>query len=226
LRKGSEFLSAIWEKLSYRIIMYGIPVGDAVLEASNTEKGLTITTRVSSNAVISSVYPVNDFIETQLVCGNYLITNINQREGPYTRDTGFTLMLRERRAFSLDRLRDRFETDPLPRDDVMDPITGFYFLRNQPFEVGKSMLLHLYDGNEYAPTPVEVLRSERLHVSGLGEVETLVVHPLLATAGFFRRTGDMTVWITADAYRVPVRMETRIPLGKVTAELVSSEVER
>lgn len=226
LRKGSEFLAAVRERLTYRIVMFGIPVGEAVLEAANSARGFTITTRVTSNAAISSVYPVDDLVEIQLVCGNYLVTRISQHEGSYSRNSGFTLMLRERKAFSLDRLRGRLETDPLPREDVLDLISGFYFLRNQPVEVGKSMLLHLYDGNAYTPTVVEVPRSERIHVSGLGEVETLVVHPLLTTPGFFRRTGEILVWLTADAYKVPVRMQTSIALGKVTAELVSAEVER
>jgi hypothetical protein len=226
LRKGSEFLAAAREKLTYGIVMFGVPVGEAVLEAVNSQGGFTITTRVTSNAVIASVYPVDDFIETQLVCGNYLVTKIRQHEGSYTRNAGFTLMLRERKAFSLERLRDGFVTETLPRDDILDIISGFYFLRNQPVKVGKSLMLHLYDGDKYAPTVVEVLRNERIHVSGLGDVETLVVHPLLTISGYFQRTGEMLVWLTADENKVPVRMQTSIALGKVTAELVSAEVER
>ncbi|HEY6839360.1 MAG TPA: DUF3108 domain-containing protein, partial [Geobacteraceae bacterium] len=201
-------------------------VGEAVLEAVGKEDGITITSRVKSNAAISSVYPVDDFAESRLVCGNYLVTTIREHEGDYTRNAGFTLMLREKKVFSGERLRDRFVTEALPRDDVLDLMSGFYFARNQPMEVGRTMLLHLYDGDQYAPTEVEILRSERVHVAGLGDVETLVVHPRLTTPGFFRRTGDITVWLTADAYKVPVRMETSIRLGKVTAELVSAEVER
>ena len=177
--------------------------------------------------LLSQAYtPLTISVETHLVCGNYLVTKIRQHEGSYTRNTGFTLMLRERKAFSLGRLRGGFITEPLPRDDVLDVISGFYYLRSQPIEAGKSLLLHLYDGDEYAPTVVEVLRNERIYVSGLGEVETLVVHPLLTIFGYFQRSGEMLVWLTADEYKVPVRMQTSIALGKVTAELVSAEAER
>ena len=104
LRKGSEFLSVARERLTYRIIMFGIPVGEAILEAANNAGTFVITIRVASNAAISMLYPVDDLVETRLVCGNYLVTRINQHEGNYSRNSGFTLMLRERRAFSVDRL--------------------------------------------------------------------------------------------------------------------------
>lgn len=46
------------------------------------------------------------------------------------------------------------------------------------------------------------------------------------TEGIFRRTGDVLIWVTDDQYRVPVKFVTSIALGQVTAELVSSDVQR
>lgn len=228
LRKADEFLAAGREKLSYRISMFGIPVGEAMIEAvrEREREEVTITTRVRSYPVISAVYPVDDVIETRLVAGNYLITRIRQREGTFTGDSGFTLMMREKKAFWADRLRNRYATHSLPREDVTDIVSGFYFLRNKRLEVGQPVVLHLFDSNEYAPTTVEVLRREGVTLPGGRTVDTLVVHPLLKTAGIFRRTGDMMIWVTDDAYKVPVRMETAISLGRVRAELVAAESEQ
>ncbi|MBE2888011.1 DUF3108 domain-containing protein [Geobacter anodireducens] len=228
LRKADEFLAAGREKLTYRITMLGIPVGEAMIEAvrEREREEVTITTRVRSYPVISAVYPVDDVIETRLVAGNYLITRIRQREGAFTGDSGFTLMMREKKAFWADRLRNRYATHLLPREDVTDIVSGFYFLRNKRLEVGQPVVLHLFDSNEYAPTTVEVLRREGVTLPGGRTVDTLVVHPLLKTAGIFRRTGDIMIWVTDDAYRVPVRMETAISLGRVRAELVAAESEQ
>jgi hypothetical protein len=52
------------------------------------------------------------------------------------------------------------------------------------------------------------------------------VHPILKTEGFFGRSGEVLVWLTDDEKKVPVKMEAEIPLGKVTAELVSAETEK
>ncbi|BBA71156.1 DUF3108 domain-containing protein [Geobacter sulfurreducens] len=225
LRRAGEFLVPGREKLTYRITMLGIPVGEAMIEAvrGREREEVTITTRVRSYPVISAIYPVDDVIETRLVAGNYLITRIRQREGTFTGDSGFTLMMREKKAFWADRLRNRYATHLLPREDVTDIVSGFYFLRNKRLEVGQPVVLHLFDSNEYAPTTVEVLRREGVTLPGGRTVDTLVVHPLLKTAGIFRRTGDMMIWVTDDAYKVPVRMETAISLGRVRAELISAE---
>jgi hypothetical protein len=226
LLSGDEFVPDAREKLTYRIMLFGIPAGTAVLEATNKGGEMRITTRVNSNDVFSSFYPVDIFVDTRLVVGNYLLTRIRQHEGSTTSDTGFTLMLREKNAFWVDRLKKRYANSPLPREDVKDMISGFYYLRNQRLEVGKPVQLYLFDSNQYVPTTVEVLRKEHLRLPGLREADTLVVHPILKTDGFFHSTGEILVWLTDDEKKVPVKMEAQISLGKVTAELVSAESEK
>jgi len=226
VRKTGEFLATKKEKLTYRISLLKVPVGNAVMEASNKDGELQITVKITSNAVFSTIYPVDDLVETRMITGNYLLTRVRQSEGSYRGDFGFTLMLREHQAFWVDRLTNRYDYQPLPVDDVMDAVSGFYFLRNRDLKVGKEEQLNLFDSNEYSPTTIEVLRRERIGLPGGREVDTLVLHPLFKTAGFFRRTGDVMIWLTDDKFRVPVRMETSITLGKVTAELVSAESEQ
>jgi hypothetical protein len=223
VRTAGEFLATTREKLTYRISLLKIPVGTAVMEAINNDGELRISVKITSNAVLSAIYPVDDLVETRMIKGNYLLTRVRQKEGSYRGDFGFTLFLREHKAFWVDRLANRYDYQPLPGDDVMDAVTGFYFLRNQELEVGKGVLLHLFDSNEYSPTTVEVLRRERIDLPGSREVDTLVLHPLFKTAGFFRRTSDIMIWLSDDQFRVPVRMETFITLGKVTAELIAAE---
>ena len=197
------------------------------MEASNKDGELRITTRITSNAVFSAIYPVDDLIETRMIKGNYLLTRVRQSEGSYRGDFGFTLMLREHQAFWVDRLTNRDNYQPLPVDDVMDAVSGFYFLRNRDLEVGKSELLHLFDSNEYSPTsggsaaPGTYRPARRQG----GEHPGSSTHSLKPRR-FFRRTGDIMIWLSDDKFRVPVRVETFITLGKVTAELVSAESEQ
>jgi hypothetical protein len=226
VRKGNEFVPVAMEKLTYRVMLYGVPTGTAVLEAANKNGEVRITARVTSNEVFSSVYPVDIFVDTRLMVGNYLLTHIRQHEGSTTGDTGFTLMLREKNAFWVDRLNKRYSNIPLPSEDVMDMISGFYYLRNRNLEVGKPVLLHLFDSSRYVPTTVEVLRKEHLRLPAFREADTLVVHPILETDGFFHTSGDIFIWLTDDEKKVPVKMEAQIPLGKVTAELVAAESEK
>jgi hypothetical protein len=223
LRKTGEFLATQGEKLTYRISMLGIPVGNAELEAKQEQGEVRITLHIQSNPAASQLYPVDDSVETRHIGGNFILSRIRQSEGSFRGDRGFTLFLREKSVFWIDRLKNRSLQEPLPNSAVVDILSGLYYLRNQPLEVGKSVVLEIFDSNRYAPTTVAVLRKEHLTLPGLREVDTLVIHPELKTEGVFRRTGEIMIWLTDDEKRVPVKVETRISLGKVTAELVSAE---
>jgi len=93
-------------------------------------------------------------------------------------------------------------------------------------KVGATELLQIYDSDRYTELPVDILRQEKITLPGLRQVDTLVIQPKLKTEGIFRRTGDVLIWVTDDQNRVPVKFVTSIALGQVTAELVSSDVQR
>jgi hypothetical protein len=225
LRTADEFMSSKKEKLSYLISLLGVPVGSVELEAKNENNEVRITLRTRSNSALSGIYPVDDIMETRHLAGNFIITKIRQREGTFSSDIGFTIFLRDKRVFWIDRIRKRYLNETIPNSDVLDTLSSFYYLRNRPLLVGTTELLHVYDGDIYAPVPIDVLRREEVRLRNLKKVDCLLLRHVKQKGGIFRRTGDMLIWVTNDEYRVPVRVETTTPLGKVTVELVSAETE-
>jgi Protein of unknown function (DUF3108) len=226
LRTAGEFLQAQGEKFTYRISMLGIPVGSALLTATSDKAEVRITLKVVSNSALSSLYPIDDLIETRHLAGNFIISKIKQREGNYRSDKAFTIFLRDKNVFWLDRQTMRSSREQLPNSDVVDLLSGFYYLRNRQLTVGTSVVLDVYDSDDYVQLPIAVLRREVLPVNGV-QTAALVVRPQFTTgSGVFKRTGPMLIWLSDDDKRVPLKIETSIPLGKVTAELVSAEVER
>jgi len=225
LRTASEFVSSRSEKLTYLITLLGLPVGSVDLEAKNENNEVRITLRTRSNGALSSVYPVDDIMETRHLGGNFIITKIRQHEGTFSSDIGFTIFLRDKRVFWIDRIRNRYSNETIPNSDVLDTLSSFYYLRNRPLQVGKTELLHIYDGDVYAPVPVEVLRQEEIRLRNLTKVDSLVLRHVKQEGGIFRRTGDMMIWLTNDANKVPVKVETSTPVGTVTVELVSAETQ-
>jgi len=221
--KSSDFMTVQHEKLSYLISMHGVPIGSAELEAQN-EKGLTsITLRVRSNPVISNIFPVNDVVETQHIDGMFIMTKIRQQEGSFRSDEMFTINLYKKRVSWVDFVQSRSLKMTVPTEEVLDTLSGIYYLRNLQLQVGKTETLHIYDSETFADVPVEILRREEVRLPNLSTVATLVVRPLQKTAGIFRRTGDILIWMTDDDHKVPVRIVTSIALGTITAELVSAE---
>jgi len=223
LRSLASALASRQEKLSYQISMHGLPIGSAELEAKS-DKGVTsITLRTRSNPALSSFYPVDNLVESQLVDGMYILSKVRQREGSYSADETFTINLRTRKVFWFDLNHSKPVAATLPSDDVLDTLSGIYYLRNRQLQVGRTETLHIFDSETYAEVPVEVLRREEIRLPNLTKVATLVVRPLQKTAGIFRRTGELLIWLTDDERKVPVRIETSVPLGRVTAELVAAE---
>jgi hypothetical protein len=225
LRTSDEFMSSQKEKLSYLISLLGVPVGSMELEAKNENNEVRIILRTRTNSGLSGIYPVDDIMETRHLAGNFIITKIRQREGTFSSDIGFTIFLRDKRVFWTDRIRKRYSNETIPNSDVLDTLSSFYYLRNRPLLVGTTELLHIYDGDIYAPVPIEVLRREEVRLRNLKKVDCLLLRHVKQKGGIFRRTGDMWIWVTNDENRVPVRMETTTPLGKVTVELVSAETQ-
>ncbi|MBJ6727929.1 DUF3108 domain-containing protein [Geomesophilobacter sediminis] len=219
---GSYF-SAQYEKLTYQITKLGIPVGSAELESKNENGVTSVGLRIKTNLAFSAIFPVDDVIETNRIDGRFINTSIRQREGSFRADEMFTINMQKRTVAWNDLVHGRRQKLDVPTTDVVDSLTGIYYLRNRPLEVGKNEVMHVYDSEIYAEVPVEVLRKEEIRLPNLAKVATIVVRPLQKTAGMFRRTGDMLIWMTDDQNRVPVKIETTVAVGRVTAELLSSE---
>ncbi len=226
LRTVGEFLTTEHEKLTYQISMFGLPVGGADLEAKNEHGEVRISLKVTSNAALSALYPVDDLIETRHIGGNFIITKIRQQEGSFFSNRGFTLFLRDRKVFWHNLLTHKSSNETVPTSDVLDLLSGFYYLRGKPLKVGTSEILQVYDSDQYTEIPVQVLRRERVNLPGFRKADTIVIKPQFKTDGIFKRTGDVTIWLTDDEFRAPVKVETSIPLGKVTVELLSAETEK
>jgi hypothetical protein len=225
LRTADEFMSSKSEKLSYLISLLGVPVGSVELVARNENGEVRISLRTRTNTALSSIYPVDDIIATRHIGGNFIITKIRQQEGSYSSDIGFTLFLRDKRVFWIDRIRNRISNETVPTSEVLDTLSSFYYLRNRPLQIGKTEVLHIYDGDSYAPVPVEILRQEEVRLRNFKKMNCLLLRPVKQKGGIFRRTGDMMIWLTNDEDKVPVRIETTTPVGEVTVELVSAETQ-
>ncbi|MBL0225796.1 MAG: DUF3108 domain-containing protein [Geobacteraceae bacterium] len=223
LRATGEFLGTTHEKLVYRISLLGLPVGSAELEANNEKGEVRITLRVKSDTVLSSIYPVDDLIETRHINGNFILTRIQQQEGAFRGDRGFTLFLRDKSVFWIDRLTKRSLKETLPNSEVVDILSGLYFLRTRPLQTGMTEMLHIYDSDTYAAVPVNIIRRETVHLPLFREIHALLIQPQLKTEGVFRRNGDVMIWLSDDQFKVPVKVETSIALGRITAELMSAE---
>jgi len=60
----------------------------------------------------------------------------------------------------------------------------------------------------------------------MGELGTVIVKPELKSEGLFQSKGDILIWLTDDEKRIPVKVETKVPVGNIVARLSSLEMEK
>ena len=95
-----------------------------------------------------------------------------------------------------------------------------HFIRTRSFKVGDSFELAAVSGKKKYKLRVLCHGKEKVKVPA-GEFETLVVEPVLKDDGLFKAKGKLTIWLTDDEVHMPVKMQSKIPVGSIKAELLS-----
>ena len=212
------------ECLVYDLSWTGIDVGRATQEVSADGRTRRIVATFRSNAWLSLFLPVDDRIESSYDAagapfpGMARTYRMRINEGHYRRDREIAFAPELGRAHYRDRLTGEEAEVTIP-PLTYDIYGSFYFVRHLPLEVGKSVYVNVLDGKEARRVEVQVLRREKVRTI-FGRVATIVVRPLVAREGVFEVKKGVTIWLTNDSRRMPVRVETKVTVGSVTATLV------
>jgi len=103
--------------------------------------------------------------------------------------------------------------------NVFDVLSAFYYIRTQPLEVGKSLMLSSHSQKKVYDLEVKIHRKEKIKV-GAGTFRTVVVEPLLKGEGVFKQKGRLLIWLTDDELKIPVQMTSAVTIGHITSELI------
>jgi hypothetical protein len=104
-------------------------------------------------------------------------------------------------------------------DQMYDMITAIYATRLMPLTVGKKISLPVSDSGLVYTVPMVVTAREQ-QKTVLGRVWCFRVEPEIFGPGrLIEQKGKMTVWITDDERRIPVRAEVRSGVGKINIKL-------
>ncbi len=222
---SSPLLKSTHEKLRYDLYWLNVFVGKAELEAINRNGAITITSQVHSSPFISTFYRVEDYAESTVVNGLPAGFRIKQKEGRYRSDKETLFDTTNKKITFSNYLKGEKNEHAMGQSILWDVISGFYHLRTLSFEVGKPVYIDIFDSNKFLKAEVSILRKEKLTLFDKSEVDTVIVKPLLKSDGLFQARGEILIWLTDDDNRIPVRIETKVPIGKVIAELKSLETE-
>lgn len=104
-------------------------------------------------------------------------------------------------------------------DKTQDLVSAIYMLRHLPLAVGKTFELNISDSGLVYKVPVKVTGREK-RKSVLGKKWCFIIEPdVFGENRLIERDGSMTLWITDDKNRIPVRANIETNIGKVVIKL-------
>lgn len=104
-------------------------------------------------------------------------------------------------------------------DDTSDIVSGVYKIRTMPLTVGKSFEITVSDSGLVYRVPVRVTARE-LQKTIFGKIWCFRVEPdIFGPGGLIERDGRMSIWLTDDARRLPVRSQINTEYGRVEVKL-------
>ena len=117
------------------------------------------------------------------------------------------------------------QVDPQPKPpaptpaDPLDDASFLFFVRTTPLEVGKTYNFERYFRTERNPIVIKVLKREKCELPDDTKTTCLVLNPVIGEGGLFGARAQARLWITDDAQRIPVQIESRYSFGTVTLKL-------
>jgi len=111
---------------------------------------------------------------------------------------------------------------PIKGNHVQDMLSVFYFLRNsidqRKIVANQEFELDMIYDDELFKFKLKFLKREVLRTK-FGKIPTLVFRPYVATGRVFKEQESMTVWVSDDDNKIPLRIKADLTVGSIKADL-------
>lgn len=106
-------------------------------------------------------------------------------------------------------------------DHVQDLLSAFYYARTIDFSnaaVGDTFLINTYLDDEVFPLVIKYSGKETIKTK-MGSFRCIVFKPYLMEGRVFKEKEGMTIWISDDKNRIPVRAQADVLVGSIKMDL-------
>jgi hypothetical protein len=223
--KEVEYGAVPGEKLVFNVHWMGVPGGRAEMTMGEAEEGkYNIKAMVKTIGVVSFFHPLRDTLRSvgdRLLDGGFRSSNFtrDQRRGKKSRKINVEFDQKN-------RLVTRTATYEKPTlinttsNNVKDPVALFYAIRSLPKLIPNTTLQWLTVGRKEYKVLIKIGKPKKKSVP-LGRYNVIPVKLIVPSdAGLVRQEEALTIWLSTDNRRMPLRVETRLSLGSVAADLV------
>jgi len=217
----------VGEKLTYSLGWQFIVAGHATLEVLPDEvwenrKARSFRMTASTNKVADALFKVRDSLSSlaEYDVSRSLGYSKIQREGRTKHDVSVEFDWNNLNALYTEMIGGDSRVTPI-LENTLDPLSAFYFIRNQSFDVGSVIKGPMTDGKRCKVAKIEVVERKKIKVNGRKYEAFKLVPDIQDVGGVFEKDKDakIEIWCTADHRHIPILLKSKVTVGSFKADL-------
>lgn len=142
-------------------------------------------------------------------------------EGGYTKNQEGFFNQSENRVLVKDYKNKTEKTIEIPKN-TQDILSSFYYLRNYPtidkMKPGESIAIDMFFDDNTTKFKLKFMGREDIQTK-FGTISTMIFRPLVQSGRVFKEEESVTVWISDDDNKLPIRIKANLAIGSIKADL-------
>jgi len=189
----------------------------------NGRKTMHIVGKGRSTGALRWFFKVNDryetYIDEEAILPWKFVRSV--REGGYKLDRNIDFNHYSNKATVFEKDTKNYAVTP----NTQDLLSAFYYARTldlQNAKIGQEFVINTFFDREMYPLKIKFLGKEEVETK-LGEFNCLKFRPMVEKGRVFKEEEDMTLWISDDSNKVPIRLKADLLVGAIKMDLVEYE---
>ena len=225
-QKESAFKEGEWFK--FKISYSGwMKAGNATLTVKdaklNNKDVHHVVGRGWTTGMIKFFFKVKDryesYFDKSTIVPYKFVRNIN--EGGHTKDLEIDFdQVGNKAHINNKKHKSKKVIDTKP--NIQDMVSTFYYLRNnldtKNLKIGNEIKLDMFFDEENYGFKLKYLGEETIKTE-FGKIETLKFRPYVMAGRVFKEEESLTLWVTKDKNKVPLRIKADLAVGSLRADL-------
>jgi hypothetical protein len=220
------------EQLNFIIYYMGVKAGESRMEISPDYTNISgrncykINVNVKTSSSFEWVYKLDEKYECYLDVQGLFPWRYdhNKIQGKYKEIFEAIFDQENHKAKTYEGEAKTFKRDVTIPDYTQDQVSAFYFARTYEIQNMNEWdiigTFQVFDKEQSKPLEVKYLGREDVSI-GAGKFKCIKVKPMGMAGGLFGSGDDLTIWLTDDAVKMPVKVEVKIKVGSFNVELDS-----
>jgi hypothetical protein len=219
----------VGERFIFRINYGFLSAGYATLEVKEVTQNNKNVFRVIGKGYTTGMsrffFKVNDTYESYIdkETGNPYQYVRKIDEGGYTKNQEGFFNQAENKILVKDYKHNTEKTFAIPKN-TQDILSSFYYLRNYPnidkLKPGESVAIDMFFDEKTTKFRLKFIGREDIKTK-FGVVSAMIFRPLVQTGRVFKEEESLTIWISDDDNKLPIRIKANLLVGSIKADLDS-----